>query len=339
MSSITLDETECLIKNTHKTIKKLVSVVVPVYNEESTINKLYQRLVKISEDLKNQYNFEFVFVDDGSRDRTLGIIETLALSNPKLKVVELRRNYGQTAAIQAGLDIADGDIIISMDADLQHFPEEIPKFLDKIEQGYDVICGWRYNRQEGIIRKWPSKFANYLIRRISGLKINDIGTTFRAYRKEIAKDITLFGENHRFIPVFAKVAGAKIDEIPIQNIERPYGQSNYGLNRTLNVFFDLFFLYFFVRYLDRPMRIFGKIALANFMFGFSICTGLSYLWLFYDIPVIQHSGWFILAMVLFITSLQLLLTGVIAELLIRVYFFSNQQDTYKIRKIISLKTN
>ncbi len=224
--------------------RPLVSIVAPFYNEQQSLNALLERLVTVTATLATRYRFEFVLVDDGSRDQSLAISRRLLANEPRLRIIELRRNYGQTAALQAGLDAADGDIIISMDADLQHFPEEIPLFLEKIEAGSDVVCGWRHERKAGVIRRWPSRVANLLIRHASGLTINDIGTTYRAYRREIIRDVLLLGENHRFVPVFAKVAGARIDEIPIQNIERPR-TSNYRISRTVNV-------YFFVRYFDRP---------------------------------------------------------------------------------------
>jgi glycosyltransferase involved in cell wall biosynthesis len=324
-------------KNTNvgaRRIQLLVSIVAPMYNEQSSIEELFTRLTKVVSTIHNKYTFEFIFVDDGSTDQGLLIAKNLVQLDPRLCVVELRRNYGQTAALQAGLDVAAGDIIISMDADLQHFPEEIPKFLEKIEEGYDVVCGWRHQRKESIIRRWPSRIANYLIRKATGLMINDIGTTFRAYRKEIIKDVNLLGENHRFVPVFTKAAGAKITEIPIGNIERPHGVSSYGIGRTLNVFIDLFFLYFFMKYLDRPIRIFGKISLLFFAFGCLIAFILGFIWLTENVPVVRYySGWFTLAMSLFLTSVQLLLTGIVAELLSHVYFSTQQKTTYQIRTV------
>jgi glycosyltransferase involved in cell wall biosynthesis len=314
--------------------KKLVSIVAPFYNEAASLMKLLDRLIATTNTLSDHYIFEFVMVDDGSQDNSLDIAKQLALREQRLRVVELRRNYGQTAALQAALDAAQGDIIISMDADLQHFPEDIPLFLDKLEAGNDVVCGWRHQRQEGIARRLPSLVANYLLRKISGLVIHDIGTTFRAYRREIISDMRLISENHRFVPIFASVAGAKIDELPIKNIERPHGQSNYGLARTLNVFIDLFFLYFFVRYLDRPIRIFGKIALATFSVGAIIAVALILLWATTGIPVVRdHSGWFTLSAILLLASVQFLLTGILGEMLARIYFSNKEQTLYKVRNV------
>ena len=194
--------------------RTLVSVAIPVYNEEKVLPELVERLAQVADGPCSKYDFEFVFVDDGSRDGSLRVEKELIAKEPRLRVVELRRNYGQTAALQAGLDEARGDVIITMDADLQHFPEDIPPFLERIEAGCDVVCGWRKKRREGAVRRWPSRAANWMIRRISGLDIHDIGTTFRAYRREIVEDISLLGENHRFVPVFANSASRACTNVP-----------------------------------------------------------------------------------------------------------------------------
>lgn len=314
--------------------RPLVSIVAPFYNEEKSLEPLLARLIAVTETLATRYRFEFILVDDGSGDQSLAVARRLLADEPRLRIVELRRNYGQTAALQAGLDSADGDVIISLDADLQHFPEEIPLFLDKIEAGSDVVCGWRRERKEGIVRRWPSRVANSLIRHASGLTIHDIGTTYRAYRREVIRDVLLLGENHRFVPVFAKVAGARIDEIPIQNIERPHGASNYGISRTLNVFIDIFFLYFFVRYFDRPIRIFGKIALATFAIGFTISVVLFIIWIDSGQAVVrERSGWFISALILYLASIQFLIAGLMGEVLARLYFSTRDHSAYRIRKV------
>jgi glycosyltransferase involved in cell wall biosynthesis len=313
--------------------KSLVSIVTPFYNEASTLTELLRRIVSTTDGLKDLYDFEFVFVDDGSRDESLELACDLATSEPRLRVVQLRRNYGQTAALQAGLDTASGDIIITMDADLQHFPEEMPAFLEKIDQGYDVVCGWRHQRQEGLVRRWPSRAANYLLRKVSGLSIHDIGTTYRAYRREIIADVRLLGESHRYVPVYAKVVGARIEEIPIRNIERTFGISHYGISRTINVLMDIVFIFFYVRYLDRPIRIFGKMALVTFTIGLAIAGILFVEWLRTGAPVVrEHSGWFTLSVTSLLASLQFLLAGIIGDMVARVYFSSNQTTTYKIRK-------
>lgn len=317
-----------------ESIRPLVSIVVPVYNECEVLPVLLDRTTKAVTPLAERYEFEFVWVDDGSRDGSLKVAQDLINREPRLRVVQLRKNYGQTAALQAGLDEARGEIIVSMDADLQHFPEEIPSFLAKLEEGYDVVCGWRHQRQETALRRWPSRVANYLIRRVSGVGIRDIGTTFRAYRAEIVRDLRLLGEHHRFVPVFATAVGARITEIPITNVDRPFGQSNYGLARTLNVFIDLFFLYFFVRYLDRPLRIFGKAALVVGAVAMFITFYLLVIWLSTGMAVVRaHSGLFTAALVLYLASVQFLMAGILGEMLSRVYYNTEKKRHYRVRRI------
>lgn len=312
----------------------LISIVVPVYNEENALPELHRRFSNVlGSDFPN-YEFEFVFVDDGSRDRSLEKCKELSEEDVRVKVVELRRNYGQTAALQAGFDAAKGEIVVSLDADLQHFPEDLPKFIERVEAGADVVCGWRHQRQEGIIRRWPSKVANWMIRKITGLEIHDVGTTYRAYRREILDDILILGEHHRFVPVFAKVAGARIEEVPIENIERPHGESNYGIGRTLNVFLDLFFLYFYTRYLVKPIRIFGKLALACGAIAGLITLYLAIQWLATGDPVVRtHSGLFVVGSLLYLAAVQFLIGGVTSELMVRQYFTDSGHKSYKVRNV------
>jgi len=317
-------------------ISNLVSVAIPVYNEEKVLPELVRRLVAVFGDLSSRYRFELIFVDDGSSDKSREVVRGLIATEPRLRLVELRRNFGQTAALQAGLDESRGAIIITMDADLQHFPEDIPAFLKKVEEGSDVVCGWRHQRKEGIIRRWPSRAANWMIRRASGVKVHDVGTTFRAYRREIVEDLALLGEHHRFVPVFARTEGAVIDEVRIENIERPEGKSNYGLGRVLNVWLDLFFIYFYVNYFDRPIRVFGKLAMFLFLTAGLIIVGLGGLTILQGVPVVyQRTGWIYLAALLVLTGTQLVMTGILAEVLARLYFRkSGPRTRYKVRRRI-----
>ena len=248
-----------------------------------------------------------------------------------IRIIQLRRNYGQTAALQAGLDAAKGEIFITMDSDLQHFPEEIPRFLAKLAEGYDLVCGWRKDRREGIIRRWPSWVANRIMNLISKMEIHDFGTTYRAYRAEYARELRLLGESHRYLPIMVKDLGGKITEIPIQNIKRPAGKSHYGLGRTIGVLLDLFLLQFMTHYIDRPMRLFGLLSLVSFSGGV-----LLILWITYDsfrlgVNAVQtRLGTFLTAVILMITSVQILLTGFISEILIRVFFSQSDKSVYKI---------
>lgn len=313
--------------------KPLVSVIAPVYNEELVIAQFVERVLAAIAPLEARYTFEIILVDDGSRDDSLAVMKRLAARERRLRIVELRRNFGQTPALQAGLDAAAGDIFITMDADLQHFPEEIPLFLERLEQGYDVVCGWRHQRQEGPLRCWPSRIANLCIRRISRLAIHDFGTTYRAYRAELARELRLFGEFHRYIPVLAHIKGARITEIPIGNIERPHGKSNYGIGRTFGVFLDLILLYFLVHYMDRPMRAFGKLAAGAFGLGTAILSALV-IWAYcaqYS-TFREHLGWFLLSVMLILTAVQVLTAGILGEILIRVHYGQGDRRVYAVRQ-------
>ncbi|HEY6509718.1 MAG TPA: glycosyltransferase family 2 protein, partial [Vicinamibacterales bacterium] len=260
-------------------MKPLVSIVAPVYNEAATLAEFVTRLARATAELEARYNFEFVLVDDGSTDGSLKLARSLIQMEPRLRVVELRRNFGQTPALQAGLVAARGEVVVSMDSDLQHFPEDLSLFLDQVEAGFDLVCGWRHDRQEGIVRRWPSRAANWMIRRVSGLSIHDVGTTFRAYRADLVQRLRLLGEQHRFVPVLASMAGARVTEVRIRNIERPSGRSNYGLGRTINVFLDILYLYFSRYYFTRPLKAFGKIGLLLVGAGVAIAASLvGYSW-------------------------------------------------------------
>lgn len=330
-----IEDDRTLAPHAHRAV---VSVIAPVYNEETVIEEFVVRLGRAADSLAAQYDFEFIAVDDGSRDRSLERLIAIAGREPRLRVIELRRNYGQTAALQAGLDAARGEIVVTLDADLQHFPEEIPAFLTKLAEGYDVVCGWRHERKEGIIRRWPSRVANLLIRRLSGITINDFGTTFRAYRADIVKELRLLGEFHRYVPVLAHMAGARITEMPIQNIERPSGKSNYGVSRTFGVMLDICVLYFMNRYMDRPMRAFGTISMAGFAISGSIIAYLlGYAWIYDVATVRERSGWFLTALMLALASVQVLLTGILAEVLTRVHYAQGDRRVYGVRREISAR--
>jgi len=316
-----------------------VSVIAPVYDEAPLIREFLDRTRKALAPLEGRYRFEIVLVNDGSRDQSLEIMESCLAGEPRLRIVDLARNYGQTAALQAGLDSARGEIFVTLDADLQHFPEEIPRFLEGIEQGYDMVCGWRHHRAEGIGRRWPSRVANWLIRGISGLRLHDFGTTFRAYRSDLARELRLFGEFHRYVPVLGSAAGARILEIPIENVERPAGRSKYGLGRTRGVFLDLIVLLFLARYLDRPMRVFGALGLLGLTAGGGILAFLLAYAYLYNVPTVRlYSGWFLMSIMLLLASIQIILTGILAEILVRVHFGVGDRRVYRVRRELGTAT-
>src|SRR6202790_5452005 len=251
----------------------MLSIVVPIHNEEPSILPLYDRLISVLEVINRP--FEIIFVDDASTDRSFELLANLVETDARMKVLRLRRNFGQTAALSAGFDEAQGGVIVSLDRDLQHAPEDIPALLAKIDEGYDIASGWRKERVDNAItRKIPSRIANWMMARASGINLRDFGTTFKAYRSEVIKDINLYGELHRFIPALASFYGARIAEVPIRNVPRASGGSHYGLGRTFRVAFDIFTIWFLLKYFTRPMHFFGRFGLAGVTVGCGILGSL-----------------------------------------------------------------
>ncbi len=277
-------------------------------------------------------------MDDASTDRSFDLLANLVETDGALKVVRLRRNFGQAPALSAGFHEAAGDVVIAMDGDLQHSPEDIPALLAKIDEGYDIASGWRKERVDNAVsRRLPSRIANWLMAKASGVDLHDFGTTFKAYRSEVLKDVHLYGELHRFIPALASYYGARIAEVPIKNIVRPAGDSHYGLSRTFRVMFDIFTIGFLLRYMTRPMHFFGKLGLTGAASGGGI---LAYLLvrkiLGHDIltesgPALAAGG------VLLVTGVLLLSTGLLGELIMRTYFESQDRRIYAVREIVGRK--
>src|ERR1017187_2602455 len=242
------------------------SIGVPFHNEEENVTVLYARLKQVMEQVGE--SFELVLVDDGSDDRTCKLLGEIAAVDSRVLVIKLRRNFGQTSALAAGFDHATGEFILAMDGDLQHDPAEIPNFLEKLEEGYDVVSGWRKDRVDSfLMRRFPSRCANWLMAKLSGVDIHDFGTTFKAYRREVIQNIPLYGEMHRFIPALASWYGASICEIPIKNINRERGKSHYGIGRTFRVFFDLLTIRFLLKHMSRPLHFFGGFGSLGIVAG------------------------------------------------------------------------
>ncbi len=310
----------------------MLSVVIPVHNEESSLLPLYDRLTATLEKLGRPY--EIIFVDDASTDRSFELLAGLADSDDRVKVIRLRRNFGQTAALSAGFHEARGEVVISLDADLQHAPEDIPLLLAKIDEGYDIASGWRKNRVDNpITRKLPSRVANWIMAKLSGIELHDFGTTFKAYRAEILRDINLYGELHRFIPALASFYGARIAEVPIQNAPRAGGGSHYGLGRTFHVLFDILTIKFLLSYFTRPMHFFGKFGLAGTTVGGAI---LGYLFVYklmgHEI-LIEHGPLLLAGSLLLLAGIMMFSTGLLGEMLMRTYFESQGRRIYAIREI------
>jgi glycosyltransferase involved in cell wall biosynthesis len=310
----------------------MLSIVVPIHNEEPSILPLYDRLTAVLESLRKP--FEIIFVDDASTDRSFDLLANLVETDNRLKVIRLRRNFGQTAALSAGFDEAQGSIVVSLDGDLQHDPEDIPALLAKIDEGYDIASGWRRNRIDNTLtRKIPSRIANWLMAKVSGLELRDFGTTFKAYRAEILKDVNLYGELHRFIPALASFYGARVAEVPIRNVPRNSGKSHYGLGRTFNVLFDIITIKFLLRYFTRPMQFFGRIGLAAFTFGVLLLGGLSIQKLWGHSMMDEHGPLLVAGALLIVTGVMMFSTGLLGEVLMRTYFESQGRRIYAVREI------
>ncbi|HEY3130796.1 MAG TPA: glycosyltransferase family 2 protein [Acidobacteriota bacterium] len=314
------------------------SVVVPLHNEQESVRELYDMLSRVM--TKRFEPVEFIFIDDHSTDGTRHILSELAQADPRVTVIRLKRNYGQTAALAAGFDYASGDVIISMDGDLQHDPGEIPMLLTTFEDtGCDIVSGWRKNRVDNyLLRRLPSRIANWLMSKLSGINIHDFGTTFKVYRRDTIKQIRLYGEMHRFIPALASWNGATIVEVPIRNVIRPGGRSHYGLSRTIRVLFDLLTIRFLLKYVTRPLHFFGPIGLLSMSAGLVIAFWLVAQKAIYRTDLFdKHGPLMIFAVALFLAGLQLISSGLVAELMSRTYFESQGKTVYSIEKVISSK--
>jgi glycosyltransferase involved in cell wall biosynthesis len=311
------------------------SVVVPFHDEQESVRELHRRL---SEVMTGRFEpVEFVYVDDQSTDATPQILNELAEEDPRVAVLRLKRNYGQTTALAAGFDYASGDIIISMDGDLQHDPSDIPAMLAAFETtGCDIVSGWRQKRVDNfLLRRLPSLIANGMMAKLSGVDIHDFGTTFKVYRREAIKDIPLYGEMHRFIPALAAWNGAKIVEVPIQNVVRPGGKSHYGLSRTLRVLFDIITIRFLLRYMTRPLHFFGPPGLLGMLAGAAIMFVLFVQKVIWHTPIfMQHGPLLVLGMMLCLFGVQLLAVGLVGELLMRTHFESRLNPVYRIERLI-----
>lgn len=314
----------------------MISVVIPIHNEEPAILPLYDRLTAVMERIQKKY--EILFVDDASTDRSFDLLSNLVETDARLKVIRLRRNFGQTAALAAGFDEAQGDIIISLDGDLQHDPEDIPALLQKLNERYDIASGWRKHRVDNAVtRKVPSRIANWLMSKASGIDLHDFGTTFKAYRAEVLKDVNLYGELHRFIPALASFYGARIAEVPIRNVPRTSGASHYGIGRTFRVLFDILTIRFLLTYFTRPMHFFGKIGLISGAIGSVILSFLAVKKLLgYEI-FYEHGPLMIAGTLLVLTGVMMFSTGLLGEMMMRTYFESQGRRIYAVREVRTKK--
>ncbi|MEJ7555582.1 MAG: glycosyltransferase family 2 protein [Aquificaceae bacterium] len=314
--------------NTH------ISIVIPAYNEEDNIPILYEKLKGVLERLGREY--EIIFVDDGSVDRTWERLKEIAEKDQRVKLIRFRKNYGQTAAMYAGFQHATGEVIITLDADLQNDPEDIPMLLQKLEEGYDIVSGWRRDRKDPFLsRRLPSMIANWIISKVTGVELHDYGCTLKAYRADIIKRLELYGDMHRFLPALTKRFGAKITEIPVRHHPRLYGKSKYGIGRTIRVILDIFLVKFLNEYINKPMYVFGTLGFILLSLGLLALFYLVFLKLFLD-QDIGRRPLLILSVLFILAGIQLISTGVIAELLVRIYYRTKEDKPFVVEEKVNL---
>lgn len=311
-----------------------ISVIVPVYNEEQCIPLLCEALFSVLDGLGR--SFEVICVNDGSSDNSLAMLRTFAEKREELKIVSFRRNYGQTAAMMAGIDYARGSVIVAIDADLQNDPQDIPQLLQKLDEGYDVVSGWRKSRQDAPIRRnFVSRIANRIISRISGVALHDYGCTLKAYRSDVIKDVRLYGEMHRFVPIYASWMGALVCEIPVRHHARKYGTSKYGLERVLKVILDLLVVRFLDRYLVKPIYVFGGFGLLSVLVAVVTVVVALVLKFGWGVSLILTPLPLLAAMTLLVGILSILL-GLVAEILVRTYFEARDRRAYAVRETVNV---
>ncbi|MCY4055258.1 MAG: glycosyltransferase family 2 protein [Cyanobacteria bacterium MAG CAR4_bin_6] len=313
------------------TVQPGVSVVIPLYNEADGLELLLEQLLEVMRPMGEP--FELVLIDDGSTDGTDERLQQLARDTPELVAVLLRRNYGQTPAMAAGFDVSRGRVIVTMDGDLQNDPDDIPRIVNRLREGYDLVSGWRHQRQDKeLSRKLPSKLANRLIGKVTGVRLHDYGCSLKAYRRELVEDMNLYGELHRFLPALASIEGARIDEIKVSHRARQFGQSKYGIDRTFRVLMDLLTIWFLQRFLTQPMHVFGFAGLL------AIIT--SVLMSFYLLLVklagndIGARPLLLLSVVLGLAGVQMFCLGLLGEMLMRTYHESQNRSIYRIRQVL-----
>jgi dolichol-phosphate mannosyltransferase len=314
-----------------------LSLFLPVLDEEENLRPMHARIREALDSLGK--TAEVIYVDDGSTDKSLQILKEIAAEDNRVRVISLRRNYGQTAAMSAGIDAAKGEILIPMDADLQNDPKDIERLLEKLNEGYDVVSGWRKNRQDkAISRKLPSKIANKIISWIGGVPLHDYGCSLKAYRRDVLQDVRLYGEMHRFIPIYASWAGARVTEIPVDHHARTMGKSKYGISRTIKVIFDLMTIKFMAEYHTKPIYVFGMFGLLAFLLSFIAGVTAFYLKFVNGVSFIL-TPLPIIAIVMLAISVQFILMGLLAEMLVRTYHESQDKAIYAVRERIGFEEN
>lgn len=309
-----------------------ISVILPVFNEEENLVEMNTEITGVLGNMDADY--EIIYVDDGSTDRSFEILNSLREENQRIKLIQFRRNFGQTAGLAAGFDYASGDVIVTMDSDRQNDPNDIPMMLDKINEGYDLISGWRFDRQDAwLSRKLPSKMANSLISKITGVKLHDYGCSLKAFRKDVIENLRLYGEMHRFIPAIASWMGVRIAEVKVNHRARVAGTSKYGISRTFRVILDLITVKFLLQYSARPIHFFGGIGLASGVMGFLIALVMTFQRFFFGIPM-GDRPLLMLAILLMFIGLQFITFGLLGELMTRTYHEATNKPVYVVRQVM-----
>jgi glycosyltransferase involved in cell wall biosynthesis len=311
----------------------MLSIVIPVYNEEESLRPLHERLARVLGALGSAH--ETIFVNDGSADGSEAVLAGIARSDPNVRVINFRRNYGQTAALMAGFDVAQGEVIVPMDSDLQNEPEDIPRLVAKLEEGYDVVSGWRRDRQDGLRRLLASRVANRMVSWISGVRLHDYGCTLKAYRRDVLQGVKLYGEMHRFIPVYASWQGARVAELPVNHRARSFGSSKYGFERVLKVVLDLIVIKFLAGYANKPIYVFGGFGIAAL--GVSLLAGLYALYLkFVDGTSFILTPLPLLVALTFLAGITSILMGLLAELIMRTWYEAQGKPVYLVKSTHNL---
>jgi glycosyltransferase involved in cell wall biosynthesis len=312
-----------------------LSVIVPVLNEEQSLPKLLEVLTSVLDSLPHPY--EIILVNDGSTDNSLTVMRDYGAIHPGVKVVDFRRNYGQTAALMAGIDHATNDVIVMIDADLQNDPVDIPRLIDRLNEGYDVVSGWRQDRKDAAIRRnWVSRVANRLISRVSGVKLNDYGCTLKVYRRDVISGVRLYGEMHRFIPIYAHWQGARVTELAVTHHARQFGSSKYGLERILKVLLDLLVVVFLRHFFAKPIYLFGGFGILSIMLSFATITLALGLRVFLHVSLIL-TPLPLLSALLFLVGAMSILLGLVAEMMVRTYYESQGARAYLVRELINFR--
>ncbi len=321
----------------NKVSKKLksdidLSIVIPIYNEKESILKLYKELYKTLSGMTLKY--EVLLIDDGSTDGTFNELVNVNNENKLFKIISFRKNFGQTSAISAGFDFAEGKVIITLDADLQNDPRDIPLLLEKLNEGYDIVSGWRVNRKDkAITRRFPSIIANRIISKLTGVYLHDYGCTLKAYKREVIKNIDLYGEMHRYIPAIASWMGVRVAEVPVRHHSRKYGRSKYGVSRTIKVILDIITVKFLLSYSQSPIQIFGVLGLFSATAGFIMTAYLIIMRIFFNQPLSERPL-FILSIFMIFIGIQLITMGLLAEVLMRVHHEVRNRSTYVVKEMI-----